>query len=575
MRARLAAALAQDPAADRDDQAGLLGERDELRRAATRPRSGWRQRSSASTPETGRRARRDDRLVVQLELVVGDRALQVGAQLEAGEHALVHRAARTGGSRPCRRAWRCTSRRRRCGSARRRRRPSPARPSRCRGCARSDELLVLDAQRHGERLEDALGGRRPPPGAARRPRAARRTRRRRSARRCRWRGCSRSRRLATSISTWSPAAWPRLSLIVLKSSRSMKMTADAAAVAARAGDGVAHALGEQRAVGEARDRVVEGLVRELLLERLALADVAAVEDDAADVLVVEQVRVLDLELQRRCRRGGAARTRGPAVCPAVARGAVAEQVQQAACSPGASRRVEARADDLVGRVAERRARSTGSGRRSRAVGAEHGDEVARVLRRASRSAPRSRGGGPPRSARRSRARARPGWRARAARARSARPASRRATTSRTRAALARRRGRARGRRALRGADAQVAQRRGREQRHARGRAAGASSAPAVAARGGASADARPRGRAAATTCSASSSSERERARVDAGERARRPSAARVISSRSVAATSAAPAPLSTRSRRDGALLLAHEAGHADDHEAEQRRPTRR
>ena len=46
-------------------------------------------------------------------------------------------------------------------------------------------------------------------------------------------------------------------------------------------------------------RVVERLVRELVLERLALADVAAVEDDAADVLVVEQVGVLDLEPQRR------------------------------------------------------------------------------------------------------------------------------------------------------------------------------------------------------------------------------------------------------------------------------------
>ena len=40
-------------------------------------------------------------------------------------------------------------------------------------------------------------------------------------------------------------------------------------------DGVAHALGEQRAVRQAGDRVVERLVGELLLEGLALADVAA------------------------------------------------------------------------------------------------------------------------------------------------------------------------------------------------------------------------------------------------------------------------------------------------------------
>ncbi len=51
-------------------------------------------------------------------------------------------------------------------------------------------------------------------------------------------------------------------------------------LAGRAGERVADAIGEERAVGEARDGIVEGLVRELVLEELALADVAAVEDDA-------------------------------------------------------------------------------------------------------------------------------------------------------------------------------------------------------------------------------------------------------------------------------------------------------
>ena len=74
------------------------------------------------------------------------------------------------------------------------------------------------------------------------------------------------------------------------------MTASRGALAACARDGVADALDEQRAVGEVGDGVVEGLVGELLLERLALADVAAVEHDAVDVLVVEQVGVEDLEL---------------------------------------------------------------------------------------------------------------------------------------------------------------------------------------------------------------------------------------------------------------------------------------
>jgi hypothetical protein len=57
------------------------------------------------------------------------------------------------------------------------------------------------------------------------------------------------------------------------------------------------AISEQRPVGEARDGVMEGLVRELVLERLPLADVATVEDDAAHVLVLQQIGVLHLELE--------------------------------------------------------------------------------------------------------------------------------------------------------------------------------------------------------------------------------------------------------------------------------------
>ena len=58
-------------------------------------------------------------------------------------------------------------------------------------------------------------------------------------------------------------------------------------------------VGEQRPVGELRHRVVECLVSELLLESLPLADVAAVQHDAADVLVVKEVGVLDLEAESR------------------------------------------------------------------------------------------------------------------------------------------------------------------------------------------------------------------------------------------------------------------------------------
>ena len=56
---------------------------------------------------------------------------------------------------------------------------------------------------------------------------------------------------------------------------------------------------EQRPVGELCHRVVERLVGQLLLEGLPLADVAAVEHDAVDVLVVQEVGVLHLEGERR------------------------------------------------------------------------------------------------------------------------------------------------------------------------------------------------------------------------------------------------------------------------------------
>ena len=77
------------------------------------------------------------------------------------------------------------------------------------------------------------------------------------------------------------------------------MTPISRPLALRAHDRVLDAVGEERPVGEVRHRVVECLVRELVLEGLPLADVAAVQDDAADVLVLEQVRVLHLELQPR------------------------------------------------------------------------------------------------------------------------------------------------------------------------------------------------------------------------------------------------------------------------------------
>ena len=77
---------------------------------------------------------------------------------------------------------------------------------------------------------------------------------------------SRSRR-ATATSSSSPAPWPNESLKVLKSSRSMNSTATSPASASSAR---LHLVGEQAAVGEVGERVVERLVVELLLQRAQL-----------------------------------------------------------------------------------------------------------------------------------------------------------------------------------------------------------------------------------------------------------------------------------------------------------------
>ena len=73
--------------------------------------------------------------------------------------------------------------------------------------------------------------------------------------------------------------------------------ADSRAPTARPEHRVLHAVGEQGPIREVRHRIVERLVCELVLELLPLAHIAAVQDDAAHMLVLEKVRVLDLELQ--------------------------------------------------------------------------------------------------------------------------------------------------------------------------------------------------------------------------------------------------------------------------------------
>ena len=86
---REAARLLQHPAADRHDQPGLLRERDEVERGheATRrvvPADERLEPADVAVREL------DHRLVVELELVVVERALQVGLELEPADRGLVH-----------------------------------------------------------------------------------------------------------------------------------------------------------------------------------------------------------------------------------------------------------------------------------------------------------------------------------------------------------------------------------------------------------------------------------------------------------------------------------------------------
>ena len=244
------------------------------------------------------------------------------------------------------------------GGARRRR------PSRCRCSRATTSSLCSSASGSGERLEDALGGvgrllrgldvleqHGELVAAEARGGVARR-------------GCSSPRRLPTSSSTWSPAAWPRLSLIVLKSSRSMKMTARP--MSSRRARATAW---RTRSANSARlARPVTGSWKawcgELLLEGLALGDVAAVEDDAADVLVVEQVRVLDLEVQRRAVAVAQRALEDCGAGRAGAGGGVVEQVQQAALLARRQQLGRSACRRRRRACSRARARWTGSGRRS-------------------------------------------------------------------------------------------------------------------------------------------------------------------------------------------------------------------
>ena len=113
---------------------------------------------------------------------------------------------------------------------------------------------------------------------------------------------------------------------------------------------VLHAIGEQRPVRQARHGIVERLVGELRLERRALRDVAAVQHDPANVLVVQQVGREDLELDRPS--VGVTQRALERVRPRSAAPLHAEQLAQPAAIAGDQQLLERGSLHLVGVVAE-------------------------------------------------------------------------------------------------------------------------------------------------------------------------------------------------------------------------------
>ena len=98
-----------------------------------------------------------------------------------------------------------------------------------------------------------------------------------------------SRTSATARSNSSPVEWPRLSLTVLKLSRSKNMTAIGPALRSMRATAWFRRSAEERLVGQAGERVVEGLIGQLRLEPCLFGAVAEAPD-AADHLAVDDLR---------------------------------------------------------------------------------------------------------------------------------------------------------------------------------------------------------------------------------------------------------------------------------------------
>ena len=318
----------------------------------------------------------DERLEVELELVRVDRVLQLGAQRQALEHAGVHglledpvAALAVALAHVHRRvgvAHEVVSRDHRLVRLRHGHGDAEARAH--------DELLRLEADGHGERFHDAIGQ----IGDGLQTRGVLQEHRELVTAEAR-RGVGRTDRVdeppADLTQHLVAHGMPEAVVDGLEVVEIEEDHADRLLPAIDARQRVLHAIGEERTVREPGHGIVEGLVRDLRLEHLPLGHVAAVQDDAPHVLVVDEVgrqhlevdraavRVCELALERvRLRTSRRARSEHLREAPAVACG---------------EQHGEGHAEDVIGGVAEdaldRRALVA-----DRAVQVDHGHQVAGV-----------------------------------------------------------------------------------------------------------------------------------------------------------------------------------------------------
>ena len=367
----LATRLVEHVSTERKNEAGLLGKADEVAGQHETPLRVLPAKESLDTDDVAR-AERDDGLVVDDELVGDDGALEIRLERKPLQHVLVHRRLVHGvpplplALRPVHREIRASH------DLVRRLRPSVEGDpdARLRG-----HVGALDDERLGHRREDpvrhghgALGRRDVLDHHGELVAAEPRTRVLGSNRRAKPLRDDHEKLVADTV---SEAVVHRLEVVQVDEEHGEEVLTPRSSL-----DGVRDSLGEERAVGETRERIVERLIRELNLERPALSDIARGENDTADVRGVEKVVEHALELHDRAVLPAETEITGHR--SAHRRAHVSEEPAEPLGVVFGEELREAPADELVFAVAENPL-DGGGVVANREVGREEDDDVARAL----------------------------------------------------------------------------------------------------------------------------------------------------------------------------------------------------